>query len=99
MLLDVLSQLPEIKICTAYEIDGRRVTNFPSHVDDLRRAVPVYETMPGWKQEITEARKMSDLPPAAIKYLARLSELIGRPVEVVSIGPDRAQTIFAETGK
>ena len=53
MLLDVLSELPELKICTAYEIDGRRVTNFPSHVDDLRRAVPVYETLPGWQQEIT----------------------------------------------
>ena len=96
MLLDVLSELPEIKICTAYEIDGRRVTDFPSHVDDLRRAVPVYETLPGWQQEITEVRKMADLPPAARDYLARLSELIGRPVEIVSVGPDREQTIFAE---
>jgi adenylosuccinate synthase len=95
----VLSQLPELKICTAYEIDGRRVTNFPSHVDDLRRAKPVYETVPGWQKEITEARKMSDLPPAAINYLNRISQLIGRPVEVVSIGPDRAQTIFAEAAK
>ena len=49
MLLDVLGELPEFKICTAYEIDGRRVTQFPSHVDDLRRAVPVYETLPGWR--------------------------------------------------
>jgi hypothetical protein len=65
MLLDVLSTLPEIKICTAYEINGRRVTNFPSHVDDLRLAQPVYETHAGWKEEITGVRKMSDLPANA----------------------------------
>ncbi len=96
MLLDVLSELPELKICTAYELDGQRVTNFPSHADDLRRAVPVFETLPGWQQDITKVRKLGDLPAAARKYLDRLSELIGRPVEVVSVGPDREQTIFAE---
>ena len=97
MLLDVLAALPEIKICTAYEIDGKRVTQFPSHVDDLRRAKPVYETLPGWQQEITTARQMTDLPENARRYLDRLSELVGRPVEVVSIGPDRAQTIFTNS--
>lgn len=96
MLLDVLSELPELKICTSYELDGRKVTNFPSHVDDLRRAVPVYETMPGWQQDITQVRTMDDLPQAARDYLDRLSELISRPVSVVSVGPDREQTIFAE---
>lgn len=97
MLVDVLATLPELKICTAYEIDGQRITQFPSHVDDLRRAVPVYETLPGWQQEITTARQMSDLPANAHKYLQRLSELVGRPVEVVSVGPDRAQTIFTDS--
>ena len=53
MLLDVLSELPELKICTSYEIDGRRIANFPDHVDDLRQVVPVYETMPGWQEEIS----------------------------------------------
>jgi adenylosuccinate synthase len=96
MLLDVLSALPELKICTAYELDGQRVTNFPSHVDSLRRAVPVYETLPGWRQEISTARTMSELPPAARDYLHRISQLIGRPVEVVSVGPDREQTIFVK---
>jgi adenylosuccinate synthase len=95
MLVDVLSELDELQICTAYEIDGHRTTNFPSHVDDLRTAVPVYESMPGWKQDVTKARKMSDLPQAARDYLARLSQLIGRPVAIVSVGPDREQTIFA----
>jgi adenylosuccinate synthase len=97
MLLDVLAALPELKICTAYEIDGQRTTRFPSHADDLRRAVPVFETVPGWQREITGARSMSDLPQNALNYLARLSELVGKPVEVVSVGPDRAQTIFTQT--
>jgi adenylosuccinate synthase len=95
MLLDVLDDLPELKICTAYELDGRRVTQFPSQVDDLRRAVPVYETIPGWMADVSSARRMEDLPAAARAYLDRLSELVGQPVEVVSVGPDREQTIFA----
>jgi adenylosuccinate synthase len=96
MLLDVLSQLPAVKICTAYELDGRRVTDFPSHVDDLRRVVPVYETLPGWQEEISSARRIAELPNRARDYLDRLSELLGRPVEVVSVGADREQTIFAQ---
>ncbi len=97
MLLDVLSQLPELKICVAYELDGRRTTQFPSHVDDLRRVVPVYETLPGWQQEITAARRLDELPPNATAYLGRIGQLIGRPVEIVSVGADRQQTILAGT--
>ncbi len=95
MLLDVPSLLPELQICTAYEIDGQRTTDFPSHVDDLRRAVPVYEIMPGWREEITHIRRIEDLPTGAKDYLDRISELVGRPIEVVSVGPDREQTMFA----
>jgi len=98
MLLDVLGALPELKICVAYDIDGTRVTNFPSHVDDLRRAVPIYETLPGWGQEIDHLRRAEQLPPAARAYLARLSELVGCPVETISVGPDREQTILAANG-
>ncbi|NQT39532.1 MAG: adenylosuccinate synthase [Planctomycetes bacterium] len=94
MLLDVLAALPELKICVAYEIDGKRVTDFPSHIDDLRRAVPVYETVPGWEEEITEVRRFEDLPVKARQYVDRLSELVGRRVGVVSVGPDREQTMF-----
>jgi adenylosuccinate synthase len=96
MLLDVLSALPAIKICSAYELDGRRITDFPSHVDDLRRVVPIYETLPGWQQEISDVRRIADLPANARKYLERISELLQRPVEIVSVGPDRQQTMFAE---
>jgi len=96
MLLDVLSELEEIKICTAYEIDGVETAQFPSHVDDLRRARPVYESLPGWQTTITSARKFDDLPAAARRYLQRVSELVGCPVEVASVGPDRRQTVVPQ---
>jgi len=95
MLLDV-PQLPELKICTAYEVGGQRTTDFPSHVDDLRQVVPIYETLPGWQEEITHVRRIEDLPENAKGYLQRISQLIGRPVGIVSVGPDREQTMFAE---
>ena len=99
MMLDVLSQLPEIQICSAYELDGKRITRFPSHVDDLRNVKPIYETVPGWQTEISHVRKMEDLPPHALAYLNHISELVGRPVGIVSVGPDREQTIFSAAGR
>ena len=96
MLLDVLSGLDEIKICSAYTINGKRVEQFPSHVDDLKQAVPVYETVPGWQEDLSGVRRYDDLPQGAKKYLARIGELLGRPVSIVSVGPDRAQTIFCD---
>lgn len=94
MMLDVLSCVDEIKICVAYDIDGERVTSFPSHADSLRRAKPIYETVPGWKTDVTQIRRYEDLPDLARSYLDRITELVGRPVEIVSVGPDRAQTMF-----
>ncbi len=94
MLLDVLGGLDELRICTAYEIGGRRVEQFPSHIDDLRQAVPIYETLPGWPEELTEVRQEADLPAAACRYVDRIGELLGRPVTIISVGPDRDQTIF-----
>ncbi len=93
MLLDVLSVLDELKICVAYEIDGERTTTFPSRDVNLAKAKPVYETLPGWKTDISGARTMADLPSEARAYLDRISEFVGSPVEIVSIGPDREQTI------
>jgi adenylosuccinate synthase len=93
MLLDVLSGLDELNICTAYEIDGQQSSRFPSHVDDLRRAKPIYEALPGWKEEITTCRAYDELPANAKAYLRRISELVGRPVGMVSVGPERDQTI------
>jgi adenylosuccinate synthase len=93
MLLDVLSGLSELNICVAYELDGKRITHFPSHVDDVRRVVPVYETLPGWREEVTACRTMDQLPANARAYLGRVGELVGRPIEMVSVGPEREQTI------
>ena len=94
MMLDVLSELPEINICVAYELDGKRIDYFPSQVEELRRVQPIYETLPGWQQDITEIRAVNDLPQNAQRYLDRISELVGFPVAVVSVGPDREQTMF-----
>lgn len=94
MLLDVLAQLDELKLCEAYDIRGERTTDFPSHVADLADAVPVYRTIPGWKQDITGARKLSDLPAGARAYVDHVAELVGKPVKYISVGPDRAQTII-----
>jgi adenylosuccinate synthase len=93
MLLDVLSGLNELKICTAYEVDGERRSTFPSDSFLLERCQPVYETFAGWTQDLTAARKASDLPAAARRYVDRIAELLGLPVSLVSVGPDRAQTI------
>jgi adenylosuccinate synthase len=93
MLLDVLSELPEINICTAYELDGRRTTDFPSQTEELRCVKPIYETLPGWRTEIRRARSTAELPANARRYLERISQLIKRPIEIVSVGPDREQTI------
>jgi len=93
-LLDVLSQLDQISVCTAYEIDGGTTTDFPAHVEDLARARPVFRTLAGWKRDISQIRRLADLPSQTRAYLDALSELIGRPVAIVSVGADREQTIF-----
>ncbi|MBX3440989.1 MAG: adenylosuccinate synthase [Planctomyces sp.] len=94
MLLDVLSKLDEVKVCEAYEIGGERTTDFPSHAVDLARATPVYRTLPGWKKDIQGVRKLKDLPTAARAYLDAIAELVDRRVEIVSVGPDRDQTVI-----
>ncbi|MFM8733788.1 MAG: adenylosuccinate synthase [Pirellulales bacterium] len=97
MLLDVLGDMDDLKICTAYEIDGRRTTQFPSQARDLERAVPVYETLPGWREDLSTARDERSLPANARRYVDRIAELVGRPVSIVSVGPDRDQTIIRDT--
>ncbi|MBT7727752.1 MAG: adenylosuccinate synthase [Planctomycetaceae bacterium] len=94
MLLDVLAELDEVKICTGYRINGTVVDQFPSQIDDLKIAEPIYETLPGWQEDLTRARKEADLPANAIRYIDRIGELLSRPVTIVSVGPDREQTIF-----
>lgn len=94
MLLDVLSGLDELKVCEAYDVDGERTTDFPSHVERLAKVKPIYRTLPGWKSDISHMRRLSDLPANARRYVDVISELLQARVEIVSVGPDREQTIL-----
>lgn len=94
MMLDVLSGLPELQICTGYELDGAISDRFPSDADDLRRVVPVYETLPGWQSDLTQAKVWMDLPAEARSYVERIETLVGCRADFVSVGPERSQTIF-----
>jgi adenylosuccinate synthase len=91
--LDVLSGLDRVGFCTAYEIDGERVERFDSRITVLSRVKPVIEFLPGWKEEIGDARGLSDLPASCRKYLERLETLLGASVGYVSVGPERSQII------
>lgn len=99
MMMDVLSHLDEIKICVAYELDGKETTQFPCHAEELRRCRPVYETVEGWKTPVDDVRSEGDLPEGALAYIRRVEELVGFPVGIISVGPDRAQTIFTEKAR
>jgi adenylosuccinate synthase len=98
MLLDVLSGLPEVAICTAYEAErgGRmqRVDEFPADAAKLDGCRPVLETLPGWSDDVSTVRRRADLPATARRYVDRIEELIGLPARTISVGPDREQTIL-----
>lgn len=94
MLLDVLGGFDTLKVCTAYRIDGIETERFPPDAADLTRAEPVYLEVPGFPADIAEkARTRDELPDRAQAYLALIERLVGVPVKVASVGPDRAQTI------
>jgi adenylosuccinate synthase len=94
MLLDVLSGLEEIKVAVAYEQDGRKVSALPSSVEDFERCKPIYQALPGWSEDISQVRSWEDLPERARSYVAFFGRQVGVPVTVVSVGPDRRQTIL-----
>jgi adenylosuccinate synthase len=92
--LDVLDALDEIKVCTGYEIDGKRVDTFPAVSHDLRQIKPVYEALEGWKSETLGTTKIEDLPQKAREYVEFLSASIGVEIGLISTGPERDQTII-----
>jgi len=94
--LDTLTGLKELNICKAYEIDGKQTTFFPANIDRLAKARPIYERLPGWQEELGEAKTFEDLPVAARSYLRRIEQVIGKPVEMIGVGPRRTQTIMKE---
>lgn len=91
--LDVLGGLDEIKICVAYTLNGKEIVTPPCSAADFANVQPVYETLPGWKEDISSCLRYEDLPENAKKYVARLEELIGVKAGFISVGPDRNQTI------
>jgi adenylosuccinate synthase len=91
--LDSLSALESIKVCVAYELDDQRVTTLPPRLVDMSRAKPIYEELPGWQQDVTHARHLGDLPTAARQYVRRIEQIIGAPVDMISVGPERHQAI------
>ena len=91
--LDVLSGLAEVPVCTGYRIDGKLTHEFPMTLGEVTRAEPVYEAQPGWNEDLSQARRFEDLPAAARRYVDRVEALAGVPVEILSIGPGRDETI------
>ncbi len=89
--LDVLTGLSEMKVCVAYDTPHGRTDDFP--IDDVAHATPVYETMPGWTEELGKARKLADLPATARRYLEKIEKDLGVPAWLVSVGSRRDETI------
>ena len=87
--LDVLSYMEQIPVCVAYEIDGRRVESFPASIDELSRAKPVYEYLPGFRCDIGGARRLEDLPPRARDYIRYIEQAVSCPIRYVSVGAER----------
>jgi adenylosuccinate synthase len=91
--LDVLTGIDPLRLCVAYEIDGAQREMPPSTLRAWARLRPIYEELPGWRESLGQARSLDDLPPAARRYVERLSALVGAPIVLLSIGPQRDQTI------
>ena len=92
--LDVLDGFETIRICTAYELDGRRIDHFPANVREVARCRPVYEDVPGWQASTREVVRFADLPENAKRYVARLERITGVPVGILSLGPRRESTLI-----
>lgn len=91
--LDVLTGWEKIPVCVAYEIDGKRVEEVPSSQTDFHHAIPIYEYLPGWSEDISKARALSDLPKNARDYIAFLEEISDAPMSAIGVGPGRDETI------
>jgi len=91
--IDILTGLGTLNLCEAYEVDGRRVDSFPADIDALRRCRPVYREIAGFDGDLSGARTPDDLPDGARTYVAAIEEVVGVPVEIVSVGPERTETV------
>ena len=91
--LDVLDGLDEIPVCVAYDVDGERFDEMPDNQSDFHHAKPIFETFPGWKEDISGVRKFEDLPENAQNYVLALEKMSGCRMSVIGVGPDREQSI------
>ena len=91
--LDILDSFKELKICVGYKLNGKNVEGFPASLTNLEACEPVYETLPGWETDISGIRSYDELPENARKYVERIAEVTGVPLGIVSVGPNRNQTI------
>jgi len=92
--LDVLDGIAEIKVCVGYELRGKRIDVLPLDADDIAACVPIYDTLPGWSESTFGATRWDALPVNARRYLERVADFIGAPIDMVSTGPDREHTIL-----
>jgi adenylosuccinate synthase len=92
--LDVLGGLEILKICTAYEYQGERLNDFPASLKILEACNPVYETLPGWSDDISSIKELNNFPKNVKNYLKRVEELTGASIHIISVGPERNQTII-----
>jgi len=94
--LDVLTGLERLNVCVAYELDGKRIQSRPASLTALARCKPIYQEMAGWKEDISGARTLTELPAEARAYLKEIEEITGVPISVVSVGPGREETIVVD---
>lgn len=95
--LDILDGLDTIKICTGYTYEGEKIEEYPASLAVMEKVQPIYETLPGWKTPISHCRNYEELPKEARAYVERISELVGVPLGIVSVGPNRDQTIILQS--
>ena len=95
--IDVLSGLDTVKICVAYDLDGKRIDYYPASLEQLKRCKPIYEELPGWEEDITGCRSLDELPEKARNYVRRVGELVSVRISTFSVGPDREQTNILES--
>jgi adenylosuccinate synthase len=91
--LDVLTGMDEVPVCVAYDVDGVRHEEMPMTQAEFARAVPIYETFPGWQEDISACRSLADLPPNARDYVSALQDMIRAPISAIGVGPGRDATI------
>lgn len=96
MKLDVLSGFDKIGVCTAYKLNGEIINEFPTSAHELEKIEPVFEYLPGWKEDLTRVISLKDLPRAATNYIDFIGKQVGAPIDVISVGPGREQTLWVK---